>query len=134
MKKLSKIKYIIPFLIIIFIFSNSLKNGIESSNSSNFVTDIVYKIFKGDYNTLSYIVRKLAHFTEFFILGIFSYIGYKYYSLIFVVATAFLDELIQLFVEGRTSSIIDVLIDTSGGVLGIGLVILIIKIYNKSKQ
>lgn len=134
MKKSKIIKCIVPFLIIIFIFSNSLKNGIKSSNSSNFITDIAYKIFKGDYDTLSHIIRKLAHFTEFFILGIFSYIGYKYYSIIFVVATAVLDEFIQLFVDGRTSSIIDVLIDVSGGTLGILLIVLIVKIYNKFKQ
>ena len=61
----------------IFIFSNSLLNGNVSIEESDRFTFIVISIVEDitgkspDYNTISLVVRKLAHFIEFFLAGLF---------------------------------------------------------------
>ena len=70
-------------------------------------------------------IRKLAHFTEFFILGILVLIMIKetnlnyYYTftILFCLFVAILDETHQLFIDGRAGNIKDVLIDTSGSII-----------------
>jgi len=86
---------------------------------------------------LSLWVRKLAHFTEFMILGILWFFTIHEYqnnmkkSVIYViiisVTTAILDETIQLFSEGRAFSILDIGIDTLGVLFGL-LLCLIFKV------
>lgn len=82
------------------------------------------------YQILNVAIRKLAHFTEYALLGggLFCYFKYRgqfkgnqwIYSLFIVLLLATFDEYIQLFV-GRTSSVRDVLIDFTGGIGGIAL-------------
>jgi len=64
----------------------------------------------------------MAHFTEFFLLRVFWYIIYaKYFKSVKLIAmvlihglfTAILDETVQLFVDGRSGEVLDVLIDFS---------------------
>lgn len=71
--------------------------------------------------------RKLAHFSEYFILGMLIYSNISEYSkkkyiLVITIALCTLyattDEVHQLFVEGRFCSFIDVLIDTAGASVG----------------
>ena len=79
------------------------------------------------------IVRKLAHLTEFTILGGVLYtILRRYITYGTVIKTiglgmliAGLDEFIQLFSPGRSSQISDILIDTVGVVIGILVVKLV---------
>lgn len=77
------------------------------------------------------IVRKYAHGIEFFTLAIlvaltlFSF-GIKgkgtiVYILFIVLLTAVGDEFHQFFIAGRSSSVIDVVIDFTGGCLGTGV-------------
>ena len=72
-------------------------------------------------------VRKTAHFTLYFLLGL-TYISLLkefnlndkkllIYTIIFVFIYACSDEIHQLFVPGRSGEILDVLIDTTGGIL-----------------
>ena len=72
-------------------------------------------------------VRKTAHFTLYFLLGL-TYISLLkefnlndkkllIYIIIFVFIYACSDEIHQLFVPGRSGEITDVLIDTTGGIL-----------------
>lgn len=72
-------------------------------------------------------VRKTAHFTLYFLLGL-TYISLLkefnlndkkllIYTIIFVFIYACSDEIHQLFVPGRSGEITDVLIDTTGGIL-----------------
>ena len=78
--------------------------------------------------TLSYLVRKAAHFIEYLILGILLYfilrvfnvsvINQSIYALFVVLLCAVLDEYFQSFLA-RTSSVSDVLLDFSGGLVGI---------------
>ena len=72
------------------------------------------------------IVRKSAHFTLYFLLGLFFCSFLKefdlsnkkilIYTIIFVFIYACSDEIHQLFISGRSGEIIDVFIDTLGGV------------------
>lgn len=136
MKKI-KLILIIIWMIVIFMFSNQPSN--ESSElSNNFINNTivkVYEIFNGQADSekrieiikqYSYPIRKLAHYTVYFILGILSYIYFKdinkkalIYSLILCFVYACTDEFHQYFVDGRYCSFIDVLIDTFGSLTSI---------------
>ena len=71
---------------------------------------------------LNYYVRKVAHFTEYFILGIFIYLLFNsfdssnrlLYSLILCFVFALIDELHQKLTGYRDPRMMDVLIDTIG--------------------
>ena len=71
---------------------------------------------------LNYYVRKVAHFTEYFILGIFIYLLFNsfdssnrlLYSLILCFIFALIDELHQKLTGYRDPRMMDVLIDTIG--------------------
>ena len=71
--------------------------------------------------TIHFIVRKLAHFTEYAILGFLAARAFRSYprwfliSLMLIVVYALLDEYHQSFVPSRTASVFDSLIDTAGG-------------------
>lgn len=112
-----------------FIFFMSHQPGNVSSNQS----DLVLKIFSfigielNDYfgEVATFIVRKTAHFSEYFILYLLSYNVFRYYVknkkysiylILFVALYAISDEFHQAFIPGRGPAIRDVLIDTSGGV------------------
>ena len=95
------------------------------------LTPIANKLgFHGNIWILNRIVRKLAHLTEFTILGGVLYtILRRYITYGTVIKTiglgmliASLDEFIQLFSPGRSSQISDVLIDTVGVIIGILIV------------
>ena len=84
-------------------------------------------------------IRKIAHLTEYAILGILSYIAFLLHKKkkIELSATtlcalyAITDEIHQLFVKGRACRWYDVLIDTSGAVIGIMIIIGILKLIRK---
>jgi VanZ family protein len=76
---------------------------------------------------IHYGIRKIAHFTEYFILSLLVLRGIRAgrpgtrfaWALVVVAIVACyasLDELHQRFVPGRTAAVADVLIDTSGGI------------------
>ena len=75
-------------------------------------------------------VRKTAHFTIYFILGLcFINLLKEYmvidkrsivYTILFVAVYACSDEIHQLFVSGRSGELLDVFIDTTGGFIGTG--------------
>ena len=60
-------------LLLCFIYGNSLQNGEESRQSSDAVVEVVKPIVDPrdeiEDETFSTIIRKLAHFTEFFLAG-----------------------------------------------------------------
>lgn len=77
-----------------------------------------------------HVVRKLAHFAEFLVLGVLLYRaldgdGFRRRTALRALALAALcaagDEFHQRFVTGRTPAIADCLIDTSGAAAGLGL-------------
>lgn len=108
----------------------------ESANQSNFIVNIITNIFKiENIEVLSFIIRKLAHFTEYLILGFLTInmldkndISKKYLlSILICIIYATSDEIHQIFVPGRTCQIKDILIDSIGSITGIYLYKLISK-------
>lgn len=123
-------------LIICFIWGNSLRNGDESSESSNFIVNIIMNIFPNfNRSIISTIVRKTAHFTEYFILGGYMFYLFRKNFLWFIcIGISIIDETIQSFIPGRDGRFLDVLIDSLGSLTGIflvGFVIYYIKRENK---
>lgn len=129
-----------PLLMTILIFSQSLLSGELSGAQSGRITVFVSEIlsvfgFDIPFDTLSILIRKFAHFVEYFFLGFlwmfvifdkaYVKIGVKY-ALLISLCTAALDETIQLCVPGRAGSIVDVMIDMAGAITGI-LLLLIFK-------
>lgn len=136
---------VLVLLTTLFIWTNSLLPGSISSSQSGFITNLIYPIFKNimSIDKLTVIIRKLAHFTEYAILGItlaYFYLSrskqnkYLLLALLQGVITAVIDESIQLLVPNRTGLITDVLIDTSGVVFGILVFYLIFRNKFKSKN
>lgn len=129
----NKKKRVLPWVLLIawmlFIFIMSQTPGNESSEQSKFVLAI-FSFLGIDLNSIfgdlaTFIIRKGAHFTEYFILYILIFRVLKMYyskrkSLIMGILCVFLyacsDEFHQYFIEGRVASFKDVLIDTSGGI------------------
>lgn len=124
MKNKRNLIIVIIWMLIIFIMSSF--NSTESSNQSNFIVDIIANIFNiTNTSTLSIIIRKLAHYTEYLILGILviNLNNNKnkglYLSMIVCFLYAISDELHQSFVPGRRCQLVDVTIDFIGALTGI---------------
>lgn len=127
----------ILFMVVIYWFSS--RTAVQSQGSSNKVVDVVVAVGESCfgkikdnrdqvYEILSTIVRKGAHFTEYAVLCVlllywlssFS-ISYRRRCAIAVAISALYaatDEFHQLFVPGRSGQITDVMIDTSGALVG----------------
>ena len=138
------ILYIVLGLIVFFIWDNSLQNGGSSDGFSLIFAEKLAPIahnlgFHGNIWALNRIVRKLAHLTEFTILGGVLYAILRRYieygtvckTIGLGMAIAILDEFIQRFSPGRSSQFSDVVIDTIGVVIGIFLVKLVYSIGQK---
>jgi len=120
---------------VFFIWDNSLQNGGNSDGFSlifaEWLTPVAHKLgFHGNIWDLNRVVRKLAHLTEFTILGGILYVILRRYieygtvvkTIGVGIVIASLDEFIQLFSLGRSSQLSDVLIDTVGIIIGISVV------------
>ena len=123
-----------------FIFYMSNQNGEVSTGQSNFFVDILRSagidISDSLKEVITLIIRKGAHFSEYLILYILFYrtiVMYvsvsktKYLAVLLVFLYACTDELHQFFIPGRTAAFKDVIIDTSGGYVGL----IILSIINK---
>ena len=121
-----------------FIFSNSLEIAQTSSAHSEQIREFVNKILgKIGFSPLSsHAIRKLAHFTEFMMMGFWFMLCLRVYTRHFIkhvswplfvgLLTAVMDETIQIFVPGRSSSTKDVLLDFSGFLAGLFVALLIL--------
>ena len=128
---------------LLFIWGNSLMPGSVSGAISGWLRDILANIFHfgaEEPDAGHGLLRKLAHFTEFACLGaLFTWLYAMLQKPVWLalacgVAAAAADETIQRFVPDRGPSIRDVLIDSCGVLLGIGIVIAISVIFHKKKQ
>jgi len=90
---------------------------------------------KNEVIVLDFIIKKLAHFSEYFILVILWYraLGQSSLNNVFLVALiyAFTDEIHQLFVPGRTGTIRDIAID-GAGIITAYMLIKRVKLWKKS--
>ncbi len=150
------IRIILIILLIItffYIFNFSSQDSEKSGNLSRTITVSVTKNIKKiqelDYNkkndvlnTIEKVIRKLAHFSEYTFLGILLMSLMSTYNLkqrnkfVLSIGIGFLyacsDEFHQLFVPGRTAKFTDVLIDTSGVIVGSVIIFLVISIIKKT--
>ena len=113
---------------LVFIWGNSLLPGNISGAISDFVKNILAALFEQgekEPENGGFLLRKLAHFTEFTALGmclcwLFGMLGKgRLLPLFCGAAAACVDETIQIFVPGRVSSLRDVCIDSCGVLLGV---------------
>ncbi len=105
------------------IFAFSLQSGDESVLTSNIIVDLLAMVFPSlkdpeHLMLVILIIRKTAHFTEYFILGVFYTKAFRETSWDKILMVGWfipiLDEGIQLFTPGRSASNVDILIDMSG--------------------
>lgn len=110
------------------IFGFSMQSASESNVSSNFVLDLLATYFPylkepQIMMTAILVIRKLAHFSEYVILGLLYAKAYKDTSwdklLLLGCLVPILDETIQIFVPGRSAAILDMGIDLSGYLTGL---------------
>lgn len=118
--------------LLVFIWGNSLMPGEVSQAISNFVQQLLsgVEICPEEVPAGSGLLRKLAHFTEFFGLGmtlcwLTGMLGKGWKpALLSGVAAACIDETIQAFVPERAPRLFDVGIDSLGVLTGIALLLL----------
>lgn len=152
-KRIIFISLAILWMLVIFLFSN--QTGNDSGDLSDKIVHIVIRVIYGNdfasfplerqeaiNNIFRFIIRKLAHFSIFGILATFYYLALasfkvNYWNFIYSLGLTFIyatiDEWHQSFVGGRTPAMLDVLIDTLGG-LAFLIVIFIIKIIKERKN
>jgi VanZ family protein len=141
---LNRYKLVFPILTIVWIlviFSFSIQSGAISSLQSGFITSQISRFLLSlnivvEPKTLGFIIRKLAHFTEFFILGCLirksSYDLKRNDILYFVFIIPIIDEFIQYFVPERAMTLMDMGIDSIGIVFGIGFISIAYKVFKKN--
>ncbi len=130
-KNLSWILVIIWMVIIYYLSSQSAN---DSEVLSSGITDLIYQLLnsilpKLNIETLHSIIRTLAHFTLYLVLGVLllnalnqcdqkqrtNFLLALLISLLYAIS----DEIHQIFVPGRAFQIFDVLIDFIGSIIGI---------------
>ena len=128
----------IIWMIVIFMFSN--QNAVSSQKTSDIVTEQIINTAevitkqeitpnkkKNIINDTRFFIRKTAHFTLYFILGILVYLLINEYniskkiivSIIICLLYSISDEIHQIFSYERTARLLDILIDTLGSITGI---------------
>lgn len=120
LKKILSIVFLIFWCFLIFYFSN--QPGSVSDVSSGVIVNIIKKIIPGNYHTITFMVRKLAHVSIYFILYLLTFNCFKRfnvnkYAFYFCLLYAISDEIHQLFVVNRSCELRDILIDTTGIIL-----------------
>lgn len=145
---------ILLILQMVLIFCLSAQERQESKNLSESVTYKVLSVFYPDFDELEqeeqieltsnlhFYVRKLAHFSLFAVLGLFSFLSFVTYkginfvlrcifAFLLSVLYAVSDEYHQTFVEGRVGAVQDVLIDSAGVFTAILFTVIILLLSRK---
>ena len=150
MKKYSKKRILFAILVIawmitIFCFSN--ENGETSQGTSDIITNAIINIreeLENHRETISFYVRKLAHFSIYFVGGILLFEFYNTFdvtnkkvfgmSALTGVCYATFDEVHQLFISGRSGQFRDVCIDSTGIIVALIIMMLIAKAKKNSYE
>ena len=113
----------------VFIWQFSLSSGSSSAETSGEVLDFCNGFLENVGASIRFnatTVRKFAHFTEFFVLGVLTALTLNLHrvrhwlpcSALVFVPVAVIDECIQIFVPERGPGVLDVLLDSLGGAVG----------------
>lgn len=129
LKKIRILSASAAVLIMAVIFVLSAQNGDASDKTS---ISFASFLFSGDIDfavLMNYLVRKLAHFTEYAALAVPVYLFAESFpisetlscicSIAFTSLYAASDEIHQYFVEGRACQLKDVLVDSCGGIFAV---------------
>lgn len=145
--RISSFVLLIFWCVLIFLFS--AQNAEKSSNTSS---GIVIKIVETLYpefenfstekqesitNTLTFVVRKTAHFSEYFVLGalaftvVVTFTRHKLFvrnlcAVLFCALYSVSDEIHQYFVPGRACRLFDMFVDVSGSFIAVMLLTVIV--------
>ena len=129
-----KLHIFITAAVMAFIFIHSAMPGSMSSAESNYFVRIIASITGLPEESLKFIVRKSAHFTEYMILGCCLAVnmrdraitGFKMWLIPWLLSTAYAitDEIHQYFVPGRACALMDMCIDSAGAALGAAIMVI----------
>ena len=143
--------------LMVMIFCFSMENAEASDRRSGVIANIIIRIVypqyeqmdaeqqQSVYDGVQHVVRKLAHFTEYMMLGFMirlcleSWFGHrmKKYRILALIGFgagagyACTDEAHQLAIDGRSGQFTDVLVDSSGVLAGVALGTLLIRSLNR---
>ncbi len=137
-----RILFILLILVLLLIWGQSfLPSDLSHRESGRFLDLLtpVLEFFLGKGQVTQLVIRKLAHFTEFFILG--SLISLllpldrknRFFCCGFCLLSALLDETIQVFSD-RGDQITDVWLDFSGAAAGILVITVLRCLLERRKQ
>lgn len=147
-KRILRFVPLVIMMAVIFFFS-AMEGDESSDTSSRFLQPIInlvegithHDMNRSTIESLHWLIRKAAHFTEYAIFGIMALFAFnglfkkKIWLIIVPEIISFLyalsDEFHQYFVPGRYASFGDVMIDSSGALVGILIVGAIIKKHEK---
>ena len=135
------------------IFCLSHQTADESSETSGVIIETAIKLMEPEFDSLAkeeqealissfqFIVRKLAHFSIFAILGLLSFISigtYRismftkfFFSSLISLLYAMSDEYHQLYIKGRSGELRDILIDFCGSLIAILFMLIIVRLNKK---
>ena len=121
----------LPLLIWLVVISLASSDEFSASNTSRIIGPLVLWLFPNTsadtLATIHFMVRKLAHLSEYAVLGVLAARGFRgsthptlrrhwfLAAFLLVAIYSLLDEFHQIFVPSRTASFTDSLIDMTGG-------------------
>ena len=140
--------WLLVALLVIFIFSNSAASAGKSNGMSLTVSEWVRPVLNTvglDPETvfLNFVIRKLAHFSEYALLGCLIAAAYRLQPWSWMKSKAallpffiipVLDENLQRFSAGRSCELRDMLIDSAGMAAGMFLAIVLLGIVGHQKK
>ena len=149
--RIISIIFVLAWMVTVFMLSHQVAEE-SSKTSSNFIT-VIIKLFNKDIEQeqletiilkVETIIRKLAHFVLYTLGGMLittMFINFKEYitktkiaSFLLGATYAITDEIHQLFIPGRSGEIRDVLIDSTGVLLGVFIIYLLMCIKGKLRS
>ena len=140
--------WLLVALMVIFIFSNSAASAGTSNGMSLTVSEWVRPVLNTvglhpETDFLNFVIRKLAHFSEYALLGCLIAIAYRLQPWSWMKSKAallpffiipVLDENLQRFSAGRSCELRDMLIDSAGMAAGMFLAIVLLGIVRHPKK
>ena len=140
--------WLLVALMVIFIFSNSAASAGTSNGMSLTVSEWVRPVLNTvglhpETDFLNFVIRKLAHFSEYALLGCLIAIAYRLQPWSWMKSKAallpffiipVLDENLHRFSAGRSCELRDMLIDSAGMAAGLFLAIVLLGIVGHQKK